>query len=181
METKLNLFLNILICSLKLTLKKLRIDASSHIDLILHRDNCDSGGSRTNGVTIVLYGLGGEGGCSSSSSSSSSISLREGRRLDFCFRPPVTTAASAAAAAYNRAAERAVHAREGLSLLTTASLPLLLFAAVLLLSLISPSQWIGDEDGSSDIMRGSRGAKTWGYDYLVRVHIRDHWVAFKRN
>ena len=121
----------------KLTLKKLRIAASSHIDLMLHRGNCDSGGSRTRGVTILLYGLGGEGGASSSSSSSS-LSRRKDLTLDLCFRPPDT---SASAAAYSRAAERAVHARGGLSLLTAALLPL---------SLIW--KWIGDEDGSTDIM-----------------------------
>jgi hypothetical protein len=86
----------------KLTCKKLSTEASSHIDRMVHRGNCDGGGGPKSGVTILLH-------CSFCCGDSSC-------RCSFFFG---LLAGAGAAAAWSRAAARMVHARDGRLLLLT--------------------------------------------------------------
>lgn len=130
------------ISKFQLTFKKLRIEANSHMDRILHRGNCSGSGSITNWVTILLHCLscGGDGG-------GDSASLGGGRNFLFCFLCAATITASAAAAAWSLAAERRVQALAGLSLLTTLVSVLSLFWVSETIG-ICWSDMVGFESGS---------------------------------
>lgn len=135
----------------KLTCKKLSTEASSHIDRMVHRGNCEGGGDPSSGVTILLHcSLGcGESSC----------------RCSFFFG---LLAGAGAAAAWSRAAARMVHARDGRLLLLTGGAGAASFCGAGVSFVESGFRvWLSGEEGRSLGIGGGEGSGD-----MVLVEIR---------
>lgn len=135
----------------KLTCKKLSTEASSHIDRMVHRGNCDGGGVPNSGVTILLH-------CSFCCGDSSC-------RCSFFLG---LLAGAGAAAAWSRAAARMVHARDGRLLLLTGGAGAASFCGAGVSFLESGFRvWLSGEVGRSLGIGGGEGSGD-----MVLVEIR---------